>query len=106
MLWDEFALDVELADDDSEASDSVTDDSPVLIANGYQVGTAEVVVARESLVMHPVDIEDVVGLRGRDETHVGDDGQIAMVCPNVAVSMEMELTCSDRRFLGRRSCSV
>jgi len=78
---DEFALDVELADDDSEASDSVTDDSPVLIANGYQVGTAEVVVARESLVMHPVDIEDVVRLRGRDETHVGDDGQMAMVCP-------------------------
>ena len=78
---DEFALDVELADDDSEASDSVTDDSVVLIANGYSVGTAEIVVARESLVVDPVDIDDVVRLRVRDETLVGDDGQMAMVCP-------------------------
>lgn len=78
---DEFSLDVEVPEEESEGADRVIDDSPVLIANGYQVGTAKVLLARESLVMDPADTDDVVRLRVRDETPVGDDGDRAMVCP-------------------------
>ena len=78
---DEFSLDVEVPEEEKEEADRVIDDSPVLIANGYQTGTAEVLLARESLILDPVDTDDVVKLRVRDETPVGEDGDIAMVCP-------------------------
>jgi len=76
---DEFSLDVEVPEDEQEESESSAISSqkkPVLIANGYLIGTGEALIERKSLEFDPPEITDAIKLRLKDE----HDG--AMVCPD------------------------
>ncbi|WP_232516471.1 DEAD/DEAH box helicase [Thauera sinica] len=78
---DEFALDVEPADEEEDHAERIVDSSSVLIANGHIAGTAEILVDRETFVMDPSDCSRAIKLRVRDETP-DDDGDFEMVCPD------------------------
>lgn len=81
---DEFSLDVEVSEDDlggdeqeeTEISAIASQKKPVLIANGYAIGTGEALIERKSLVFDPPEIADAIRLRLKDE----QDG--VMVCPD------------------------
>lgn len=81
---DEFSLDVEVSEDDlggdeqeeAEISAIASQKKPVLIANGYAIGTGEALIERKSLVFDPPEITDAIRLRLKDER----DG--VMVCPD------------------------
>jgi hypothetical protein len=76
---DEFSLDVEVPEDEqeeTEISSIASQKKPVLIANGYAIGTGEALVERKSLVFDPPEIADAIRLHLKDE----QDG--VMVCPD------------------------
>lgn len=76
---DEFSLDVEVSEDEQEETEIsaiASQTKPVLIANGYAIGTGEAMVERKSLAFDPPEIADAIRLRLKDE----QDG--VMVCPD------------------------
>jgi hypothetical protein len=76
---DEFSLDVEVPEDDQEEAEIsaiASQKKPVLIANGYTIGTGEALIERKSLVFDPPNVADAIRLRLKDE----QDG--VMVCPD------------------------
>ena len=77
---DEFALDIEITEDDLDDRDIVKRDDPVLIANGYSTDTGEVTVDRSTMELDPQDQSNVVHLRVKNETPTNRD-QVALVCP-------------------------
>lgn len=77
---DEFALDVEMPDEEQDESDAVLSDSAVLIANGYPEATGELVIDRKTLILDDIDPEQALRLRVRDEMP-DEDGVITMTCP-------------------------
>ncbi len=79
---DEFSLDIEVTEDDQDSQDETENlsvssrNSPVLIANGYLIGTGEALVERKSLLLDPPEILGAIKLRLKDE----QDGML--VCPD------------------------
>ncbi|MDO9597458.1 MAG: DEAD/DEAH box helicase [Azoarcus sp.] len=82
---DEFALDVEQADEEEANAERIIDSSSVLIANSHIAGTGEVLVDCETLVMEPSDSSRAIKLRVRDET-LDEDGNLEIVCPECGAS--------------------
>jgi len=76
---DEFSLDVEVPEDEqeeTEISPIASNKHPVLIANGYTIGTGEALIGRKSLVIDPPENADAIRLSLKDEL----DGM--MICPD------------------------
>ncbi len=72
---DEFSLDVELPDEESNVEKGVFQKNPVLVANGYLTGTAELLVERGTLIIDPPSDENAIRLRVKAE----EEG--VMTCP-------------------------
>lgn len=97
---DEFSLDVEVPDEDQDNdNDTVLQDSPVLIANGYPEATGEILVDRKTLILDAVEPENALRLRVRDEAP-DENGTMTMTCPECGGHHGAGKTMFRRAILG------